>query len=261
MSLSKSNKIKPLLDEWKPHSVATSEWLGERGITPQDVQNYLGSKWLESLGRGAFKRPFETVTWQGALYSLQKQLGLPIHVGALTALEMTGYQHYLRFGGSTAYLFSSNNVTLPKWFRDHWSSETRHVRTKLFPAQMSITVKESPEGLPIICSTPEQAILETLHLTPKEFDPIEMAQVMEGLTTLRPKMMQDLLEACTSIKAKRLFLYLAERAGLPIINKLDITKINLGKGKRAITPKGRLTAKYDLLLPEELTDRRQARDA
>jgi hypothetical protein len=252
MSLSKTSKIKPLLDAWQPHTVATSEWLGERGINPQDVRNYLGSKWLVSLGRGAFKRPSETVTWQGALYSIQKQSGLPVHVGALTALEMTGHQHYVRFGSSEAYLFSAPDVQLPKWFRAHWGGQVRHVRTKLFPAQMAMTTKESPEGLPLVCSSPEQAILETLHLAPKEFDLVEVAQIIEGMTSLRPKVMQELLEACTSIKVKRLFLYLAERAGLSLVKHLDLNRIDLGTGKRAITDTGRLTPKYGLLLPEDL---------
>lgn len=254
MGLSKSYKIKPLLNEWQPHTVATSEWLGARGITPQDVRNYLSSNWLVSLGRGAFKRPNETVTWQGALHSLQKQLGLKVHVGALTALEMTGHQHYVRFGQMTAYLFSPPDITLPKWFRDNWGAEVRHVCTNLFPAQMAVTARQSPEGLALVCSTPEQAILEMLHLTPAEFDPVEVAQIIEGMTSLRPKVMQELLEACSSIKAKRLFLYLAERAQLRLVNSLDLSRIQLGQGKRAITPKGRLTAKYDLLLPEELVN-------
>lgn len=248
----RSEKIKLLLSEWQPHTVATSEWLASHGITPQDARNYLASNWLTSLGRGAFKRPNETVTWQGALHSLQKQLGLSIHVGALTALEMTGHQHYVRLGNSPAYLFSSTDKTLPKWFRDNWGGEVRHIRTKLFPAQIAVTARQSPEGLSLVCSTPEQAILEMLHLTPTEFDPVEVAQIMEGMTSLRPKVMRELLEACSSIKAKRLFLYLAERSNLRVVNGLDLMKIDLGKGKRAITAKGRLTQKYDLLLPKEL---------
>ena len=114
MISSKALKIKPHLDAWRPHMVATSKWPGARGITPQDVRNYLKSRWLVSLGRGAFKRPGETVTWKGALYSIQTQLDLPLHVGALTALEMTGYQHFLRLGGSKVYLFSEPNALLPK---------------------------------------------------------------------------------------------------------------------------------------------------
>lgn len=54
------------------------------------------------------------------------------------------------------------------------------------------------------------------------------------------------------IKAKPLFLYLAERANLRVVNDLDLSKIDLGKDKRAITATGKLTQKYDLLLPKEL---------
>ena len=197
-------------------------------------------------------RPNETVTWQGALHSIQKQLNLPVHVGALSALEMSGHQHYVRFASSKAWLFSAPDVVLPKWFRDHWDGEIHHVRTGLFRAQMAMTTKESPEGLPLVCSSPELGILETLHLAPKHFDLIEVAQIIEGMTALRPKVMQGLLEVCASIKVKRLFLYLAERAGLSLIQKLDLSRIDLGTGKRAITETGRLTPKYELLLPEEL---------
>lgn len=252
MSSFRVSKIKPLIDAWRPHTVATSEWLGARGITPQDVRNYLGSGWLVSLGRGAFKRPNEAVTWQGALYSVQNQLDLPVHVGALTALEMSGHQHYVRFTKSKAYLFSAPDVVLPKWFRDHWGGEIKHVRTGLLPVQMAISTKESPEGQLLLCSSLERGILETLHLAPKYFDLVEVAQIVEGMTALRPKVMQELLEACTSIKVKRLFLHLAERAGLSLVQKLDLGRIDLGTGKRAITETGRLAPKYGLLLPEEL---------
>src|SRR5262245_42906236 len=126
MSVSRGEKIRPLLDAWEPHTVATSTRLKALGITAQDVQNYVASRWLVSLGRGAFKRPHETVTWQGALYSIQSQLNLPVHVGALTALEMTGHHHYVRFSKTTSYLFSAHNVTLPQWYKKHWGDDVHH---------------------------------------------------------------------------------------------------------------------------------------
>ena len=197
-------------------------------------------------------RPSETVTWQGALYSIQKQLDQPLHVGALTALELTGHQHFLRLGQSKVYLFSEPNALLPKWFRAHWGTQVRHVQTKLLPAQMAMTTMETPEGLPLACASPERAILETLHLAPKDFDLVEVALIIDGMVNLRPKVMQELLEVCASIKVKRLFLHLAERAGLSLFQHLDLSRIELGTGKRAISESGRLTQKYGLLLPEEL---------
>jgi hypothetical protein len=34
---------------------------------------------------------------------------------------------------------------------------------------------------------------------------------MEGLNTLRPDLVQELLEKCSSVKVKRLFMHLAEQ--------------------------------------------------
>lgn len=252
MGISRTDKLKSLLDAWTPHSVATSAHLKAQGITPQDIQNYTASRWLVSLGRGAFKRPMETVSWQGALHSLQAQLGLPIHVGAITALEMSGNSHYLRFAATRAYLFSPLKVTLPLWFRTHWSEDVRHVQTKLLPTELGLTDQQAPEGFPLRTASPERAVLEMLHLAPKEFDLIEAGMIIEGMTAIRPKLIQSLLEQCASVKVKRLFLYLAERADLPVMRHLDVDRIDLGSGDRSLVPQGRYVAKYQLLLPKEL---------
>ena len=254
MSLSRSEKLRPLLDAWKPHSVATTAHLKTLGITPQDLQNYTSSPWLMSLGRGAFKRPMETVTWQGALYSLQTQLRLPVHVGALTALEMSGNSHYVRFANTKAYLFSPLNVALPLWFRTHWGDDVRHVQTKLLPPELGLTEQQAPEGFALKTSGVERAALELLHLAPREFDLIEAGMIIESMTSIRPKLMQSLLEQCTSIKVRRLFLYLAERANLPVVRHLELDRIDLGTGDRSLVANGRYVAKYQLLLPKELVD-------
>jgi len=242
------------MDVWEPHTVATSAHLKTLGVTPQDVQKYTASHWLASLGRGAFKRPNETVTWQGALYSIQTQLKLPVHVGALTALEMSGNSHYLRFGTTKAYLFSPLNVVLPQWFRTHWGDDIRHMQSKLLPPDLGLTEYKAPEGFPLKAASAERAALEMLHLAPKEFDLFEAAMIIEGMTSLRPQLMQALLEVCASVKVKRLFLYLAERAGLPIMRHLDVTRLELGSGDRSLVPTGRYVAKYQLLLPKDLVD-------
>jgi len=80
-------------------------------------------------------------------------------------------------------------------------------------------------------------------------------QVMGNLATLRPEVVQPLLEACGSVKVKRLFLYLAERHGHDWFAKLDPGKVDLGKGKRMIVPKGRYDARYQITVP---VDRNEA---
>jgi Transcriptional regulator, AbiEi antitoxin, Type IV TA system len=76
--------------------------------------------------------------------------------------------------------------------------------------------------------------MECLHLAPEKKDLCECYELMEGLTNLRPQQVQALLKACTSVKVKRLFLFLAEKAKHDWFEYLDLTKIDLGKGKRSV---------------------------
>ena len=75
---------------------------------------------------------------------------------------------------------------------------------------------------------------------------------MEGLTTLRPKLLQQLLEACTSQKVKRLFLYMAEKAGHPWFKALRLDSIEIGTSRLMAVPTGKYIAKYNMTIPKEL---------
>ena len=63
-------------------------------------------------------------------------------------------------------------------------------------------------------------------------------------------LIQELLENCTSIKTKRLFLCFAEYLNLPWRKNLDISKIYLGTGYHTIANPGIAEKKYKLILPE-----------
>ncbi len=78
---------------------------------------------------------------------------------------------------------------------------------------------------------------------------------MEGLATLRPDLAQRLLEQCRSVKAKRLFLYLAEQSNHSWFDKLEKAGINLGKGKRVVVKGGRLDTKYNITVPRSVLKR------
>jgi hypothetical protein len=254
MSIPKSHKLRSLLDAWQPGTVATSAYLKAQSVTAQDAQKYVASQWLTPLGRGAFKRPKETVTWQGALYSVQSQLERPVHVGGLTVLERAGRIHYLRLGGSSGRLFSPPNIILPQWFRTHFGDQVSHVQTKFLPADIGLNKAESFDGFPLKVASVERSCLEILQLAPSQFSLVEASLIFESLTTLRPRLMQSLLAACTSVKVKRLFLYFAERANLPIVRHLAIDQLDLGAGDRSLVRNGRYVSKYKLLLPAELVD-------
>lgn len=75
---------------------------------------------------------------------------------------------------------------------------------------------------------------------------------MEGLTTLRPQLVQALLETCTSIQVKRLFLYMAEKAGHAWFSMLDLSNLEIGKGDRSIVKGSAYIAKHCISVPREL---------
>jgi hypothetical protein len=246
------HKLKTVLQDWTPHTIATHAWLQQRGVSHDLAREYVNSGWLERLGPGTFKRPKDDVTWQGALFSLQTQLGLKVHVGALTALTTDGNSHYARPGGEPVFLFSKTGTTLPKWFREHaWPAPINLTQTNLLPPEMGLREIAS-EGFQLRASSAERAILEALHLAPNDIDLVELFQIVEGLRTLRPKLMQALLEACNSIKVKRLFLFLAQKASLPIIAHLDRKAISLGSGDRMLVPGGTYVAEFGLIVPKDL---------
>lgn len=252
MSINNEEKLKKLLDSHLPGTVYMAAWLEGRGISRALQQRYRTSGWLETVGTGAFKRPSEQVAWQGGLYALQAQSGLAVHAGALTALALQGYAHYLRLGAETVFLFSPPKTSLPAWFRNRdWGQKIHHCKTSVLPHGLALADYQAG-AFSIKISAPERAFLECLHLAPETVDLVECYQVMEGLTTLRPKLLQSLLEQCGSVKVKRLFLYMAEKAGHDWFKRLDAAKLDLGAGARTVTKGGVYVSRYGLTVPEEL---------
>lgn len=94
--------------------------------------------------------------------------------------------------------------------------------------------------------------MECLYLAPQIQDLVECFDLMEGLNNLPPAQVQNLLENCQSVKVKRLFLYMAEKAKHSWFNHIDTSKIDLGKGKRSIVKQGAFVEKYGITVPKEL---------
>src|SRR5262245_39270150 len=117
MGILRGEKLRGLLQAWEPHTAMTRAGLSALGVTPQNTQKYVASGWLEPVAAGVFKLPQDTLNWQGALYSLQRQQDLKVHVGALTALEADGAAHNLRLAKEQVFLFSAPKTALPAWFR------------------------------------------------------------------------------------------------------------------------------------------------
>ena len=83
---------------------------------------------------------------------------------------------------------------------------------------------------------------------------MDLYYIMEQLTTLRPDVVQRLLEATNNYRVKRMFLYMAEKAGHYWFEELCLEKIKLGDFKVQLVPDGIYNAKYKMTIPKALND-------
>jgi hypothetical protein len=249
------SKIGKIMQDYPKGLVLLSSWLVSKGYSYELQQQYRKSNWLKSIGKGAMLKSGDSLLLAGALSALQSQANINIHYGGRSALELQGSSHYIQVGSRVVTLFVQGQTKLPSWFiNSNWDVAYKVCRVSLFKNDAVGLADYYDGALEIKISSPARAMMECLALSPKEFSLHEACELMEGLTTLRPKQVQKILEECISIKVKRLFLYFAERAKHSWFKYIDLTKIDLGSGNRSITRNGTLVPKYNLVLPKELTE-------
>ncbi|MGA7720357.1 MAG: type IV toxin-antitoxin system AbiEi family antitoxin domain-containing protein [Ignavibacteriaceae bacterium] len=246
-------KINQLIIEWPRGTGKLSSSLNKMGYSKDLLKKYIGSGWLDTLGYGAFKIKNDSVGWEGALYALQTQKDSRIHAGGKTALELKGYAHYISTTAARVFLFGAQRYFLPKWFREQsWYDSIYYSMTNLFDySKVNGFSKFKSGNFEINISSPELAAMEMLYLVPAIQTFEEAMQLMEGLTTLRPALVQVLLEKCNSLKVKRLFLYMSEKNNHDWLKNLNIKKIDFGSGKRVIVKNGVFNNKYNITVPKE----------
>jgi hypothetical protein len=254
MTTQKKTKLKTLVGLLQPGKVVTAPWLESVGISRNLQKHYLKSGWLEQFGRGAYKKPGDQVEWHGALNAVQEQAKVNVHAGGLTALSLQGLGHYIRMNDETLFLFSSTKAKLPKWFIDHnWNFKILHKQSTFLPDTLGIKKSEIKQNT-VFTSVPERAIMECLLLAPQTMDLVECYHLFEGLVNLKPKLVSELLMNCSSVKVKRLFLYMADKAKHQWFQFLDLNKIDIGAGNRTLATNGLYQSKYLLSVPKELAE-------
>ena len=164
---------------------------------------------------------------------------------------MQGSGHFIRFK-EKIQLFNIGKIVSSNWIKHYNIQENLELYQTSFILNKSGLTEYSHKSFSIVVSCLERAILECLYLAPKFVDLIECYYIMEGLTGLRPNVLQELLESCTSIRVKRLFFYFAEKANHVWPQFIDKKNIDFGKGKRSIVKNGFYNSKYQITLPKEL---------
>ncbi len=201
----------------------------------------------------------DDVGYEGAIYALQKQTASTVHPAGRTALSLLGKGHFLELDAKKVILFGATGEKLPAWFREHnWGASINYYSTSFLPPGLGMT-KVELKNFSIEVSGATRAFMEGLYLAPEKQDLLECYELMEGLNNLRPDQVQVLLEKCGSVKVKRLFLYLAEKAGHEWFQYLDLKKVDLGRGKRSVVNGGAYVTKYQITVPRELEERGKSR--
>lgn len=275
MRAKRASLLNKVLHDLPEGFVVDAAWLNAIGLSSSSVRDYVQRGWLERAGSRLYRKPDRagnpTVRWELAILSLQSLLSAPVHVGGMTALELAGYWQYAPMGRRRVWLYSDAayvrsylarldldaevNLSSRKLFSDNeLGVETRTldlVTSTISPASAS------GDGVPVAhkhqlrVSSLERAILEVLDEVPHTFSFAHGAELFDGLTTLRPKLVSQLLKSCTSVKAKRLFLYLADEQKQGWTRKLDRSGIDLGSGKRQIVPGGEYNSAYQITVPRQ----------
>lgn len=253
-------KINRALQNWPAGAVATQAWLNAAGLSSRAAGKNAARGNLIPLGGGAYARPGDRLTWEGGVVGLQYDESPPdlsFWPGGLTALHLAGYSHYLMLGRERLYLFGQPGRRLAKWFSSRdWGVDLQVSQAIVVQRDSRLFLPYSPPGrdYQIHISCPEMAVLEWLHVLPNELlfsDTV--VDTFSGLVNLRPKRLQALLQACNSVRLKRVFLLLARCSGHAWYAHLDKAQLDLGKGKRQLIKGGKLDKEFLITVPERFT--------
>lgn len=266
----KARKLNRLLAELGDTRLISSRWLRAHSYSNSLVARYMGSGWLVSPARGVYMRQGGRLQWNGVVRSLQTGEGMALYVGGRFALTLQGHEHYLRLGEpGTITLYGPKRP--PGWvsklpLQERFAFLGKgpfDLPTVPFTAEVSESAL-SGHGLTwypvgpgtdaLVCSTPERAMLELCDAVSDAARVYEADALMQAMTTLRPRRVGLLLRHCRSIKAKRLFLALADRHRHAWLTHVPLEDVDLGRGKRSLVPGGRLHPTYQITLPRDLDE-------
>lgn len=274
MAIQTKRKLNQLYGDLPEGLLADAAWLEREGYYRSLRSQYVASGWLRQPVRGVFSRSRgEEIEWEQVIVSLQSLMGYGASIGGRTALELQGFAHYLSRSQPHVHLYTHEK--LPAWLhklpiqthfithnvqrllpyswpeQDLPALESRATESDMLPGALR-TIRWGQWKWPIVISTPERAYLELLDELPNN-ETFHMADViMEGLVTISPRRMQNLLKEITSIKVKRLFFFFADRHQHQWLKRIERDKIDLGSGKRMLIKGGKFDPIYSITVPAEM---------
>lgn len=277
VSEQKKTSLNQLLPQLGPGRLVDTAWLQDQGVSRPSIHAYVRNGWLERVAPRVYRRPSgatpATQRWDAAILSAQELRPSTFYVGGESALDLLGRSHYLRLGGHpTIYIYDPDR-TAPTWLMKLPLDAALVVRTRpLFAdtllglewrrielgtgrlgASVPEPVREEPWDHFLRVAGEERATIEMLDEVPATLGFEHADEIFQGLSNLRPRLVTQLLETCRSVRAKRLFLFYADRHAHAWVKHVDRGHIDLGKGKRQLAPGGRLDARYQITIPASLS--------
>ena len=253
MSVFHRTKINRLLTSISVSGLIFSKWLGKNGYSAQLQKKYRDAGWLTGLCKGVMYRPGVQLLAYSAIASYNRQLDGQIRVAAISALEYAGFNHYVPMGKPILTVALKKGEHSPIWMESDIFDMTFRPYTINSIKAIATTKIEDSHGI-LYISAPEQAFLECLALAPKYYGYMDLYYIMEQLTTLRADVLQELLMHTSNNRIKRMFLYMAEKAGHYWFYELNLEAIDLGTSKQQIVYNGVYNAKYRITIPRELEE-------
>lgn len=263
-----------------PGLLVDSAWLQALGISRTSIHDYVQRGWLERVAPRVYRRTSGAsgggvLRWEAAVISAQRFASASFHVGGITALELLGLGHFAKLGSERAVHLYDPEGSIPTWLpklptKTKFELHRRRLfadtalgvdwrRLDLGTARLGGVVALPEAGEPwdhyLRIAGAERATIEMMEGLPDSptFDHADV--IFESLTNLRPKLLTQLLEDCTSIRAKRTFLFFADRHQHGWVKHVDRANIELGRGKRQLVAGGRLDARYQITVPTSLTSK------
>lgn len=256
MCAQNTRKLNRLENELPEGLVVDAAWLEARGFYGSLRKKYVDSGWLVQPAYRVYRRPRGELSWEQVIVSLQTLLEVPVVVGGRTALERQGYAHYLPITQNEVHLYGECQP--PSWLGKlqlNVSFVFHNTKRVFRTAPSGSSTISEPWGLwdwQLTLACPERAILELLDELPERESFHQVDKLMEGLSTLRPRRLQTLLEACKNIKVKRLFFFFADRHNHAWLKRIDRGRIDLGRGKRMLVKGGKYISTYQITIPESM---------
>lgn len=277
MTRHSDGKLKQLIATVPQGFLVDTPWLASRQIDRKLAHYYVKNGWLDAVVQGLYRRPYtesensDVISgWKTTVLSMQTLMGYELHIGGETALRIGGLNHYVKMSGrETVYLYGDGPSWAKRLKTDYkFIQRARNLLTQNASPDLGLqdafsdnetlrplnTEHIPPWEWPLIISTPERAILEMLAEVPKNASFHNIDMIFEGLSNLRPSLMEDLLGFCRSIKAKRLFFVFSDRHNHAWSKYVNPKKFDLGKGPRALIEGGRIHPRYHISVPKDFID-------